>query len=53
MGVLEQELDSAVAAFDTSCATDVAAVNIQVAKKKLPAIVKLTPEAWNLRRSSM
>lgn len=49
IGVLAKQLDDAVAAFDAVMAKDAAAVNAQLAKKKIDPIVKLTPEEWDTR----
>jgi hypothetical protein len=49
MGVLAKRLDAAAAAFDQRMANDTAALNPQLAKKKIEAIVKLTFEDWDKR----
>jgi photosystem II stability/assembly factor-like uncharacterized protein len=44
--VLAAELDAAIAAFDLAAGKELAALNQELARKKLEPIVKLTPEAW-------
>ena len=50
VGVLEGELTAASRRFDTAMAKDGAALNVQLAERKLPAIPKLTREEWETRR---
>ena len=50
LGVLDGELTAASRRFDAAMAKDAAALNAQLARKKLPAIPKLTREEWEKRR---
>lgn len=49
MGLLANELDDAVAAFDQAIGKGAGTLNAQLTKKKLDPIVKLTPEEWEKR----
>ena len=51
MGVLGKQLDAAYATFEATMAKETAAVNAQLAKKKLDPIPALTKEAWEKRGS--
>jgi hypothetical protein len=46
LAVLGQQLSEADAAFDATAAKELAALNPQLAKKKLGPLSKLMPEAW-------
>ncbi|MEK6629146.1 MAG: glycosyl hydrolase, partial [Acidobacteriota bacterium] len=46
LAVLGQLLSEAGAAFDASAAKELPALNLQLAKKKIGQLSKLTPEAW-------
>ena len=50
MGVLDAELTAALATFSGTFTKEVTAVNALTAKRKIPAVAMLTPEAWEQRR---
>jgi hypothetical protein len=50
LGVLNSELTAASGRFDAAMAKDGAALTAQLARRKLPAIPKLTREDWEKRR---
>jgi photosystem II stability/assembly factor-like uncharacterized protein len=50
MGVLDADLTAAFALFESSFSKDVAAVNAQLAKKRLAPIVALSQAEWEKRR---